>query len=417
MSTHNKLLVFLLFILSCLFISTSTADVLPYNFDFYGCSYTTHVSSPYEGNYSEFDVTTNNGTMHLPMSLSEKWSIMTPITLTFTLIPGYEPPVIFHYQGKTYDITKPFIGCIYEYSKLTQIGAQDVNFTLFSDPMNGQTFDIYVDDVKVQTKTIPPTKMDLLNTFTVNIPYNQPDHIIKLVQVSNNQSFLMELAYVGPLEITSFQCTRGFIRNSAFEDPRIVNYCKFVGNRLPQSFRYLNGLEARDIQTSLTSINVTLLSNLPLGALISFEIQTRYNYFTPIKTTTYFQPHPLPSQSTFIYGRDPLGYITATIQGTYLDAVLLNQSKFIHDGKTSMINCQYSFFTSLEKGYQESITCTIPQINDYKGSTISLTPTYYPSTSIVLTPDKSEASSSSFTLPSMLFIVTLLSSMFFNSLF
>ncbi|KAF2074259.1 hypothetical protein CYY_004433 [Polysphondylium violaceum] len=116
------------------------------------------------------------------------------------------------------------------------------------------------------------------------------------------------------------------------------------------------------------------------------------NSFVPDKTTTYFQPHPLSSGSAFTYGKGSNDYITATIQGTYLDAVLLNQTKLNPGGQTSMINCQYSFVISLANGYQESITCTIPEISDNSAATISLIPTYYPDTKIILTADNSPSS-------------------------
>ncbi|KAF2074260.1 hypothetical protein CYY_004434 [Polysphondylium violaceum] len=154
------------------------------------------------------DVLDNNGTVRLPISVS-KWSIMTSATLYATLTPEYEPPVIFNYQGKTYDFTKPFTGCIYNTLSLTQAASQVVTVNLFSNPVNGQSFDIYVDDVKVESQTIPASNINRFNTFSVNVPYTQYTHSIKLVQVSNNQSFATQLSYVGP-EITSYECIRGF---------------------------------------------------------------------------------------------------------------------------------------------------------------------------------------------------------------
>ncbi|KAF2077960.1 hypothetical protein CYY_000760 [Polysphondylium violaceum] len=415
MSTNNKLFVLLFLNLSCLFISTCTAqDPSPYSFGLSGCTYSTTIPASYMGDYSEFVFTTNNGTVTLPKSVS-KWSIMTSSTLYATLTLEYEPPVIFHYNGKTYDITEPFTGCIYNTSSLTQAASQVVSVNLLSNPLNGQSFDIYVDDVKIGTQTIPATNMNRFNLFSVNVPYTQYTHSIKLV--SNNQSFATQLSYVGP-EITTYECIRGFKQIAPYGGPEVVNYCKFVGNKL-HSFGLISGVATEDAQVSLTSINATLLGNLPLGALITLDSQAGINYYAPDKTTTYFQPHPLPSDSTFTYGKDPNDYITATIQGTYLDAVLLNQTKLNHGGQTSMINCQYSFVTSLANGYQESITCTIPDISDYSAATISLTPTYYPNAPLVLTADNSQPSSSYFIQPSMFFLVTLLlvSLLFFNNLF
>ncbi|KAF2069581.1 hypothetical protein CYY_009107 [Polysphondylium violaceum] len=232
-------------------------------------------------------------------------------------------------------------------------------------------------------------------------------HTVEFNRESSPQTFSSSVNYINP-EITSYECIRGFKQVSPYGGPQVINKCKFVGHKL-HTFFLISGIgdEIETTQVSFSSINVTLTDNLPLGVEITLDTREATNRFYKEPTGAIFQPVPKCGK-TFSYERDPNGYVIVNIQGTYLDAVSINDTKITDGDKTLALNCRYYFITSIADGYVETISCFIPQIN-YEKATITLTPTYYPNDLIVISPiqDSSTPSSGNFILPSFSLMLTL----------
>ncbi|KAF2073575.1 hypothetical protein CYY_005124 [Polysphondylium violaceum] len=135
------------------------------------------------GDYSEFVFTSNNGTVCLLTSVS-KWSIMTSSTLYVGLTPSYEPPVISTIKEK-HMILPNHSSVVYtivqdspklELRKPLFCKGSNYNHTSYQHQPFQYIFSYY--------------------------PYTQYTHNVKLVQLSNSQSFEIQLSYVGP-EIAS----------------------------------------------------------------------------------------------------------------------------------------------------------------------------------------------------------------------
>ncbi|KAF2068932.1 hypothetical protein CYY_009745, partial [Polysphondylium violaceum] len=391
----------------------------PFTFSLSGsCAYSTSLPTAYAGDLSEFKFTTNDGNVTLEKAY-RIWDTTYQPTLFAYLTVDYQPPVIFHYKGVSYDITRPSPGCVLvNKAVLKESKGQNLEISiLISEPENGESLEVYVDDVKSGTFKVKLDTNNIIEPFSLYFPYTQYTHTVRFNRLSLDQSFSAKITYAKP-EIISQECVRGFQKINADQPPHIINTCQFVGNKF-HSFDLLSGVGiVGNARVSLTSISLNLTGNLVLGAPLTLDTKDGpYSYYNDFTNDT-FRPQPRGSSSTFIYGKDANGFRTAIVKGSYLDAIAIDQVQVLDLTNNEYFNvgnfCRYSAETSLEDGYQEMLSCLVPTLKNYEKAAILLTPIYYPNQTLIFHTEKM-ASSSSYTTPSLsslLFTLSLLSILF-----
>jgi len=267
------------------------------------------------------------------------------------------------------------------------------NLTILGPSTAGQQFSVSTDGLLTEI-----TLEHDSNGNAVPIPLYFSYSVFRhFVGMSNRiYAFSAQVGYINPA-INSYSCMRGYARVAG-----IVTYCNFHGDRLYET-PYFSGLQVLDQVVSLTLIQATLKSILPINATFSLD----KNYYLDRLTPTYltgtansFLPLPTTNLLKFQTHDD-----SVSIQGTFLDGIQLNNITLHNDGTTISLQCNYSYNASDAIGFVEYITCEIPNTKIKQDATIVLVPTFYSDQPIEL---KSESISFGIVIQPSIFTTTTL---------
>ncbi|KAF2072906.1 hypothetical protein CYY_005763 [Polysphondylium violaceum] len=329
---------------------------LPFTFRVVDCYYTTRIYF-YKGNGSEFKATSNNGTIPLEVFVTKSMGVI-PSKVYLALTSQYQPPVILRYNNFDYDITIPNINCIYRYPpQLSDTSGETVNVSLvLSDPVVGESIDIYVDDVRngSQQVSLNQESGDIA-PFKVYFPYTTYYHNLTMVRVSKGISLFSYVFYTNP-EINSIVCKR------SYEVGLLVTNCNMTGQRLSEGI--ISNLYAQQYNGNLTYMNIKLLGNLLPSTPITINGKP---------TGAIFSPTPTTYKKTFSYETDSRGSTVIIIHGNYLDALNLSKISLKTPHSTHKLECSYSSEISILIGYLETLTCYVPLLPDYSDGSLILT--------------------------------------------
>jgi len=388
----SKLLFILLLVVNCCYLINAKILVTYYrDYDIRGNIFGAEIlDTDYQGDGSEFSWTTNNGTVKFPQYLTRR--SMENIPVVIAIVSGvYREPIIASCNGtQVYNTT---LGGVYIPPLTGEYPGEWANLTILGPSTAGQQFSVSTDGLLTEI-----TLEHDSNGNAVPIPLYFSYSVFRhFVGMSNRiYAFSAQVGYINPA-INSYSCMRGYARVAG-----IVTYCNFHGDRLYET-PYFSGLQVLDQVVSLTLIQATLKSILPINATFSLD----KNYYLDRLTPTYltgtansFLPLPTTNLLKFQTHDD-----SVSIQGTFLDGIQLNNITLHNDGTTISLQCNYSYNASDAIGFVEYITCEIPNTKIKQDATIVLVPTFYSDQPIEL---KSESISFGIVIQPSIFTTTTL---------